>query len=404
MSSNVMVWNVRGLGGEGRQNIIRKIIKDNNISVCGLVETHLGEGKVLERAGRINNRWNWVCNSEVCENWVRIVVGWDPRKVCVDILGIEEQVIHCRIKSFLDGENFLCSFVYGHATMNPRRALWRNLIDYSGNARDKPWVAMGDFNAILHLNEKSSVQRGTNYGMEEFKECVAEANIMDIAKTGFHFTWNQKPGSSDGIMEKLDRVMGNEKFLNDFPSGCAKFLPFYTSDHSPAILVFSGGKKFDPKPFKFWNFLASKPEFKPIVKEVWDKSFVGHNMFKVVCKLKELKKPLRKLNRQQGNLNEKVERLRSEVERIQSEIACQPDNEDLRLEEVVYVKAFKEALLDQEYLLKQKSRENWLKVGDQNTKYFHQVVKHKQVRNHVGQIRDLEGNIYEGKAVGDAFV
>ncbi|KAJ0886252.1 putative RNA-directed DNA polymerase transcription factor bZIP family [Helianthus annuus] len=240
--------------------------------------------------------------------------------------------------------------------------------------------------------------------MEDFSCCVNEINLFDIAMSGLFFTWNQKLGKSDGILEKLDRVMGNQNFVDMYPAAFAKFLPYFTSDHTPALLIMASKGKSTPKPFKFWNFLAAKEEFLPIVKEGWDKRIEGCKMFRVVTKLKGLKKPLRKLKYAQGNLHDKVEKLRAEVERIQKAVEEDPFNEELRSEEGVYVKEYKIALADEEYMLKQKSRVHWLKVGDQNTKFFHKSVKNRECRNRVNVIKDLEGTEHYGDKVGDALV
>ncbi|KAJ0855829.1 putative RNA-directed DNA polymerase transcription factor bZIP family [Helianthus annuus] len=399
-----MVWNVRGLGLENHQAEVRRLIRDNKINFCGLVETRIACENIDNAYNKINRSWMWFSNADRCGNWVRILVGWDPRAVKVNIIGYTEQVIHCDVNSLEDDERYICSFVYGFTKIQGRRLLWKELVRLNGTIQDLPWVVLGDFNTILHPNEKSVELKRVNYGMEDFSCCVNEINLFDIAMSGLFFTWNQKLGKSDGILEKLDRVMGNQNFVDMYPAAFAKFLPYFTSDHSPALLIMASKGKSTPKPFKFWNFLAAKEEFLPIVKEGWDKRIEGCKMFRVVTKLKGLKKPLRKLKYAQGNLHDKVEKLRAEVERIQKAVEEDPFNEELRSEEGVYVKEYKIALADEEYMLKQKSRVHWLKVGDQNTKFFHKSVKNRECRNRVNVIKDLEGTEHSGDKVGDALV
>ncbi|GKA25103.1 polypyrimidine tract-binding protein homolog 2 isoform X1 [Tanacetum coccineum] len=71
-----------------------------------------------------------------------------------------------------------------------RRALWNNLVAHASLMRDKPW---------------------------ELKECVQKMEVMDVNATGLHFTWNQKPKGYNGILKKIDRIMGDLPFTNDFP-------------------------------------------------------------------------------------------------------------------------------------------------------------------------------------------
>ncbi|KAJ0035913.1 hypothetical protein Pint_25642 [Pistacia integerrima] len=76
-------------------------------------------------------------------------------------------------------------------------------------------------------------------------------------------------------------------------------------------------------------------------------------------KLKALKPCFRALNMKQGNLMHKVAMLRKEVENIQSALDLDPHNRDLREQETVFLGAFREELLDEERLLKQKSKIHW---------------------------------------------
>nr|GEW49903.1 hypothetical protein [Tanacetum cinerariifolium] len=79
-------------------------------------------------------------------------------------------------------------------------------------------------------------------------------------------------------------------------------------------------------------------------------------MFKVVSKLKALKKPLRKLVYNQGNIQDRVNKLRYDLHEVQIALDKNPDNLNLRKEQAMYLYAFNEAKLDEERFLKQKSK------------------------------------------------
>lgn len=50
------------------------------------------------------------------------------------------------------------------------------------------------------------------------------------------------------------------------------------------------------------------------------------------------------------------------------------------------------AYIEEEQFWRQKCREEWLKEGDRNTKYFHNVVKGRKVRNKILMLLDELGN------------
>nr|GEZ01739.1 hypothetical protein [Tanacetum cinerariifolium] len=105
-----------------------------------------------------------------------------------------------------------------------------------------------------------------------------------------------------------------------------------------------------------------------------------------------------------GNLHENVRKLRFELDRVQSDLDLDPFNNDLRDEEAVYVCAFTDALITEERFLKQKSKVEWLRVGDSNSAYFHKSVKGRVNHNCVDVVTDLAGDMVTDDGVPVAFV
>ena len=62
------------------------------------------------------------------------------------------------------------------------------------------------------------------------------------------------------------------------------------------------------------------------------------------------------------------------------------------------------AVLDEERFLKQKSKIDWLEVGDSNSKFFHNSVKAKQHSSRIERITDVHGIEFEGSGVANALV
>ncbi|GJY29596.1 RNA-directed DNA polymerase, eukaryota, reverse transcriptase zinc-binding domain protein [Tanacetum coccineum] len=267
-----------------------------------------------------------------------------------------------------------------------------------------PWCILRDFNAALNLEDTSAGSSFMDISMREFKECVEEIELMDVPCSGLQFTWNQKPQGTNGILKKLDRIMANVEFSTDFVGNYAVFQPYGISDHSPAVLRIPLLTKYSPKLFKFTNVVTTFPRFKEVVNEGWNAQFRGFHMFRVVKKLKSLKKPLRKLLYDKGNLHDNVNKLRIEMERVQTDLDLDPSNHDLRDEEAVYVRAFTEALIMEERFLKQKAKVEWLNVRDFNSAYFHKSVKRRTSRNRIDVVTDLSGDLITGDGVPAAFV
>ncbi|GJR41849.1 hypothetical protein Tco_1309952 [Tanacetum coccineum] len=171
------------------------------------------------------------------------------------------------------------------------------------------------------------------------------SKVMDLNSTVMHYTWNQKPKEGGGVLNKLDRIMSNIEFIGSFPGAYTIFQPYRISDHSPAVLKIPGSTFNKPKPFKFFNFISFKSQFLEVVSNSWNNHVTGHNMFKVVSKLKALKKPLSKMVYDQGNLHDRVNNLRRELDEVQTALDANPDDINLREEAAIYLHSFNEAKL-----------------------------------------------------------
>lgn len=96
---------------------------------------------------------------------------------------------------------------------------------------------------------------------------------------------------------------------------------------------------------------------------------------------------------------------RKELDRVQDKLDRNPNVIEIREDESVLLKAFNNAMLDDEIFLKQKAKVLWLKEGDGNTSFFfHKVVKGRRNRNQIPVVQDALGNFVYGEMVSKAFV
>ncbi|XP_021996201.1 uncharacterized protein LOC110893399 [Helianthus annuus] len=401
---SIATWKIRGLNRPLKQKEVRQAVKDFKLSLCVILESHVDVSNLSKVCNSIFRSWDWTSNGGCCDKGTRIIIGWNPAIFDVMILSQSPQVMHIQLVFKIDKRMVFCSFVYADNYYVSRKELWHNLLVHKILVGNKPWCIMGDFNTALNLEDNSMGSSIVSIGMRDFQECVDEIEVVDINRTGMHFTWSQKPKNGVGLMKKIDRVMGNTPFIADYPNYVAFFKPYRLSDHCPCILSFPGAGMVKPKPFKFANFLVFKPEFLDIVKSVWDTSVSGVHQFRVVKKLRMLKHPLRSLLFKQGNLHKKVETLRLKLDEIQQSIDRDPNNVELQVAEREAGRDLLEASLDEERFLKQKSKVDWLRAGDSNSAFFHSSLK---IRNHFSRIdviKDPDGNLYEGDAVFQPFV
>ncbi|XP_022024390.1 uncharacterized protein LOC110924702 [Helianthus annuus] len=337
-------------------------------------------------------------------NGTRIIVGWNPLVFDVMVLFQSDQVMHLQLFFKHEKKTLFCSIVYAANYYITRRELWNHLGLHKSLVRNDPWVMLGDFNSALYLDDNSMGCSSVSASMRDFQACVNDIEMLDLNQSGLQFTWSQKPKKGIGLMKKIDRVMGNSQFLTIFPNAVAVFYPARLSDHSPSVLKIPVLGKVKHKPFKFANFLVHKPQFLDIVKRIWETDVRGVFQFSVVKKLRMLKSPLRVLLFQQGNLHQKVQVLREKLDQIQRELDSNPASVAISEEETITRRSYQEALLDEERFLKQKSKVDWLTVGDMNSAFFHSSLKNRVHFSRISVIRDTNGKVYEDEQVQLAFV
>ncbi|XP_013617494.1 PREDICTED: uncharacterized protein LOC106324013 [Brassica oleracea var. oleracea] len=160
---------------------------------------------------------------------------------------------------------------------------------------------MGNFSEILSSTEHSTTSRTRNQsGMIAFQDTVAACSLTDLPSLGLMFTWINNQ-SENHVAKKLDRVLVNDAWMNQFSQSYAKFEPSGISDHTRSRVFLESEPVGRKLPFKFFNFLADHPDFLASVSDTWNQTEpIYHSrsaLYIFSKKLKLLKPILRHLNK-----------------------------------------------------------------------------------------------------------
>ncbi|GKV19260.1 hypothetical protein SLEP1_g29545 [Rubroshorea leprosula] len=223
----------------------------------------------------------------------------------------------------------------------------------------------------------------------------ASLGLTDLLAFGPLLTWTNKR-EVGLIARKLDRLMVNSKWLEIFPNTRAEFLPLNISDHyAGSITIMESPSNHLRRSFKFFNFWTKDEQFLSIVQDIWSSVEVqGCYMFQLCRKLKALKASLRQLNKNSyGDLHERVIKETDKLHAIQIDLLSKPQ-EDLVIIEQEQAKRLADLTFAEEAFLKQKSRVHWLKEGDQNTTYFHKILKIRRCKNSIKELHSDDGKVF----------
>lgn len=388
-------YNIRGLNS--KIDFVKDFISHNKLSLLAILETHVKKEFSNRISATICPNWNWVFNYDYHNNG-RVWVGWDPSIWHVTPKNGSAQHLSCQVTHISSDATFAVSFVYAYNNAVDRRDLWTELTNFgtslltTDNNYGLPWVLSGDFNVILNPNDSSTDCTTWSYAMIEFQEFLSNLGLTDLRAHGHHFTW-WNCNSSCPKYRKLDRIIVNGEWLQNFPMSMANFMARGLSDHSPAAVTIGLKHTCIKKPFQLFHYMLADPKFLTIVKEAWSRPVLGDPWYIVTMKLKWVKEGLKKLNKDSGNVHVAVIEARQALITFQDALPISPDSSQLQ-EENYLCNKLRDALSKEEDFLKQKSRIKWLEKGDGNNNFFYNSCKGHWNKNKILSLDDSLGNTH----------
>ncbi|XP_059294628.1 uncharacterized protein LOC132047627 [Lycium ferocissimum] len=143
------------------------------------------------------------------------------------------QVVTCRVKFIPLQLEFIATFVYVYNMKEDRKELWDHLSQLSGNHKE-PWIVLGDFNVVLHREDRLGGNPVTLVEVTDFQNCIDNCGLEEIANSGSQYTWNDKQDAR--IFSKIDKVLVNGEWVDQMPDITAHILPEGISDHCPLVV------------------------------------------------------------------------------------------------------------------------------------------------------------------------
>ncbi|XP_022847501.1 uncharacterized protein LOC111370020 [Olea europaea var. sylvestris] len=342
-------WNIRGMNSPLKQNGIREFIKQRCIDIMGILETKLGDQKLMRILRNKFDGFMYV-NNFGTHRAGRILILWNPSKAFLDVMEVYPQIIHCKATCKVTSYTFLVSFVYGFHTVVNRRPLWNNIMEFNASI-SSPWLILGDYNNVLKFDEKCNGADVTPYEIKDLKNCCLHEGLMDMWSIGCYYTW------TDGsVWNKIDRAMINDIWVQNGAYVVANFLPSSClSEHSPCVV--SGTKQF------------------------------------ILCKqLSKLKEDLKELKiKHFGHISTRANEAKIELEAAQLQLHNQPKNVDFQLLVAKLRKKVIGLCEAERSFYYQKTKCIFLKQSDKCTKFFHSVVKMNSRRNFIASILKEDG-------------
>ncbi|XP_074315902.1 uncharacterized protein LOC141652260 [Silene latifolia] len=291
------VWNVRGMNNPTKQHEIKQFINQNKVELFGIVENKIKSSSRNNVGGTLCENWS-ICTNSSLHSGGRVWLIWDPNSYEVHIQDITIQNIHAQVFDKTSKKTFWYTVVYGLNKYAEREDLWRSIRNYNCSIAD-PWLICGDFNVILNWNERIGGAIVTNAEIQPLKNLVHDCNLSDLKATGAFYTWTNKHEHGSKVYIRIDTLLCNEFWFDEYPDSYTHFLPEGMFDHCPCLIQFEEARQRRGASFKYFNMWSLSPDFESVAGNRWTKEVSDNPMFQVVTKLEGLKGELKNLNNEQ---------------------------------------------------------------------------------------------------------
>ncbi|XP_058782911.1 uncharacterized protein LOC131657540 [Vicia villosa] len=246
--------------------------------------------------------------------------------------------------------------------------------------------------------------------MTYFNDFIEIMDLEDLLTGHQKFSWSR---GYCGVMSIIDRFLLSSGFVALLSTVSQEIGAKDVSDHSP-IWINCNSLNWDLKPFRTLNGWLDHPSFVEFVDKEWKNlKFTGTASFVLKEKLKHLKSSLRRWNEEVfGWVDLKLEDVVKKINVCDDKFvsihgadgALGLSNMDGEVDAMSHERSeatcsFWNNFRRRESLLRQKSRIKWCKEGYLNTRFFHNLLKDRNMKNYIGSVETISGRVLDVKGV-----
>lgn len=377
----LIVWNYQGLGNPRTVLYLKELIRSKNPSVLFLIETKMNS----YRLNKIRRQCGFCKGFSVDPIGVAggLSLWWKPW-IEVNILSWNKNWIDTIIRSDAEQTYRRFSWIYGTLYSAEKIEFWEAIDDW--DRKDQvPWVVCGDMNEVAWSHEKEGGAPWNPRKRRFLIDFMESNSLADLGFSGQCFTWEKNCGENMIVRERLDRVLGNADWIECWPNTQVSHGLRLGSDHCPLIIDNNPSVYKAKKLFRFEAKWVENPACMDIVQSCWGEETRGSGITNWMRKLAACEKKLSQWSKNLGdNSRRQIQELLTRLEMVQKDVGSL-QNQNLHDKLGNYLDSLWKA---EELYWCQRSRVNWLKAGDKNTRFFHLSTIQRRQRNRILRLKN----------------
>ncbi|XP_058727119.1 uncharacterized protein LOC131598546 [Vicia villosa] len=226
----------------------------------------------------------------------------------------------------------------------------------------------------------------------DYNDMLGITGVCEMDSKGDFFTWSNKQ-CTNPIYSRIDRIIANVEWLQDNGNLQLNVLSPHISDHFLLYLSDPMRPRQRKRPFRFNNNWIGIEGFQEVVKDSWTKPMTGKPMEVLWKKLARLQLVLRALNKPINDLHIKIAEARNNLELAYNDLRTHQMDAHI----MERIKVHTEDLIkwnDMEATsLMQRTKINWIKMGDENNTYFQAYLKARGNTKSIQYLQKEDGSI-----------
>jgi hypothetical protein len=312
-------------------------------------------------------------------------------EVCVKLQSYDKLHIDVMIvDQTTDAELWRFTGFYGEARRERRHRSWE-LMEFLSTQSMAPWFCAGDFNEILDAHEQFGGVTRPESQMDGFRNAVSMCGFTDLGFIGLPYTWDNRQQDGHNIKVQLDRAFANEAFSDMYRETKVWHVQTTESDHCCLIIECNRGRRNRGRKrrnFRYENMWRRDPSYTRLVQDAWGDASDVLNLGQLQSTLGRVQSSLQVWEHEvSGSVRQNLAHTRKELE---AERRCTIYSGPSRRERQL-MSNIAELLAREETMEKQRSRINWMKEGDRNTKFFQARSKERAKCNQINALRNADG-------------